>query len=82
MFKIKKALHGEIDAIKNGAALDGMADTTPKKSAARKRKGPATDEDGECTPKKRGRPKKGAAPEVAVKDEPENEQELDVETEI
>jgi hypothetical protein len=81
MNALKKSLKAELDAINSGQPIPDAA-ATPKKPAARKRKAPAADEDGEGTPKKRGRPKKGAAPEVTVKDEPEGEQELDVEAEI
>jgi hypothetical protein len=81
MFKIKNAFRAEIDAIKSGVAIEGPVDATPKKTPARKRKGAAADDDGEDTPKKRGRAKKSAAPEAAVKDEPEGEQKLGVEVE-
>jgi hypothetical protein len=82
MFKIKNALRAEIDAIKNGDPLAPAAETTPKKAGVRNRKATA-DEDGLATSKKRGRAKKHAAPEaeshVPVKDEPEDEFEIEME---
>jgi hypothetical protein len=84
MGKIKKALQPEIDAIKNGDTLEAAMDTTPKKGGGRKRKTPTTDENGEGTPKKRGRPKKNAVKEenkTPVKNEPEDELDLSADVE-
>lgn len=77
MGKIKKALQAEIDAVQKGKSIDTPVEATPKKAPARKRKSAADDENGETTPKKRGRPvKKDAALKVeedlSVKDEPES----------
>jgi len=81
---LKRELKSEFESIKAGNPVDSTpkkkaADATPK-STPRKRKA-AAGEDGEETPKKRGRPKKGAAKseepvedeaEMVVKDEPED----------
>ncbi|KAH6164283.1 hypothetical protein HBI68_111730 [Parastagonospora nodorum] len=79
-----RELKGEFESIKAGNPVDSTpkkktADATPK-STPRKRKA-AAEEDGEETPKKRGRPKKWAAKskepveaeaETVVKDELDN----------
>jgi hypothetical protein len=81
--KLKIALRAEIDAIKAGVALEGPVDATSKKTATpRKRKGAAAEDDGDGTPKKRGRAKKIAAPEVVIKDEVKGEQDEDVKDEV
>lgn len=85
MNKIKIAYRAEIDAIKNGEAMDKPADATPKKAAAgRKRKAKDDDDNGEETPKKKGRSKKSTVSEpksdTIVKDEPEGE--LDIEEDM
>ncbi|KAH4862243.1 hypothetical protein HBI29_071680 [Parastagonospora nodorum] len=81
---LKRELKGEFESIKAGNPVDSTpkkktADATPK-STPRKRKA-AAEEDGEETPKKRGRPKKWAAKskepveaeaETVVKDELDN----------
>ncbi|KAF1916185.1 hypothetical protein BDU57DRAFT_529301 [Ampelomyces quisqualis] len=85
MGKIKKALQAEIDAIQNGGSIAASIEATPKKTGGRKRKPAATGDDGEPTPKKRGRAKKTATSEpevkkeVSVKDEPEGESDLPAE---
>jgi hypothetical protein len=93
MGKIKRALQPEIDAIKNGESLAEPVDTAPKKTGGRKRKTPTTDDDGEGTHKRRGRPKKNAIRkkdesttkeenESTIKDEPEDDLGLSAEMEV
>jgi len=81
IFKIKNAYRAEIDAIKNGESLEGVAESTPKKAAGGRKRKAAKDEDGEDTPKKRGRAKKNTAAEpeseAVIKDEPEGEVEVE-----
>lgn len=91
---LKRELKGEFESIKAGNPVDSTpkkkaADATPK-STPRKRKAVAG-EDGEETPKKRERPKMGAAKseelvedesEILVKEEPEDYLEAEFEAQI
>jgi hypothetical protein len=86
MFKMKQALRAEIEAIKYGESMVASTGNTLKKASGRKRKA-AADEDGEATPKKRGRAKKNAVveheseSEALMKNEPEEYPDLGVEAE-
>ncbi|KAI8938765.1 hypothetical protein NX059_004631 [Plenodomus lindquistii] len=68
--KLLIALKPELDALKAGEPLPTVEGTPKKTATPRKRKGKGDDMgDADASPKKRGRAKKNATPEVQADDE-------------